>query len=195
MIEQFMRDRRPANWQQWAEVVWRDVRNPKFIGDMPHTWVGSDFIRSALDLFAYGGDCGSEATQISGGDDVLQPDCALTIGAGIQLSWIARGDSVVVRGLRTPQGILNYSVASRDSVVTLHFEGDIPIPAAGVRILLPSTPAPIRLTSIIVDGKSEPVSPTTVTESTGVDGRRIVQKPGNEFILRHQARTVVLTFR
>ena len=26
---------------------------PKFIGDMPHTWVASDFIRSVLDMFAY----------------------------------------------------------------------------------------------------------------------------------------------
>ena len=38
---------RPAAWNHWAEVVWREPRAPRFIGDMPHTWIGSDFIRSA----------------------------------------------------------------------------------------------------------------------------------------------------
>ena len=31
----------------------REPRAPQFIGDMPHGWVGSDFLRSFLDLFAY----------------------------------------------------------------------------------------------------------------------------------------------
>jgi hypothetical protein len=48
----FMADRRPAAWNQWAEVVGRDARQPRFVGDMPHGWVASDFIRAALDLFA-----------------------------------------------------------------------------------------------------------------------------------------------
>ncbi|MFP5247272.1 MAG: discoidin domain-containing protein, partial [Thermoanaerobaculia bacterium] len=50
LIRFFLGHMRPAGWNQWAEVVWRDERAPKFIGDMPHTWVGSDFIRSILDL-------------------------------------------------------------------------------------------------------------------------------------------------
>ena len=29
------------------------AREPRFIGDMPHAWVASDYVRSALDLFAY----------------------------------------------------------------------------------------------------------------------------------------------
>ena len=49
----FYRDRRPAGWNQWAEVVLRDAREPRFLGDMPHGWVASDQIRSVLDLFAY----------------------------------------------------------------------------------------------------------------------------------------------
>lgn len=49
----FFADQRPLGWNQWAEVVGREVRKPRFVGDMPHGWVASDFIRSALDLFAY----------------------------------------------------------------------------------------------------------------------------------------------
>ena len=49
----FYADRRPEGWNQWAEVVVRDAREPRFLGDMPHGWVASDQIRSVLDLFAY----------------------------------------------------------------------------------------------------------------------------------------------
>ena len=198
MIEQFMRDRRPTNWQQWAEVVWRDVRIPKFIGDMPHTWVGSDFIRSALDMFAYGGNCGAERENVANNDNASMgywSDCAMTIGAGIQHAWLARGDSVVVRGLHTPQGVLNYSMTMRDSTVIVRFDGSIPMPSAGIRILLPATTSTIRVTAALVDGTSELLPPATERLQTAPDAFGVAQNPGNGFILRRQARTVVLTFR
>ncbi|MCX8056383.1 MAG: hypothetical protein N3F03_02085, partial [Ignavibacteria bacterium] len=43
----------PANWNHWAEVVWRDSSKPEFIGDMPHTWVGSDFINAFRNMIVY----------------------------------------------------------------------------------------------------------------------------------------------
>lgn len=51
LLNWFLEYRRPRGWNQWAEVVWKEERAPRFIGDMPHTWVGSDFIRSVLDLY------------------------------------------------------------------------------------------------------------------------------------------------
>ncbi len=36
--------RRPRAWRAWAEVVWSDLRAPDYIGDMPHTWIGAEFI-------------------------------------------------------------------------------------------------------------------------------------------------------
>ncbi len=59
LFDFFMADRRPSGWNHWAEVVWNEPRMPRFIGDMPHGWVGSDFLRSFLDLFAYEGAGGS----------------------------------------------------------------------------------------------------------------------------------------
>ena len=53
LLDFFMAGRRPAAWNQWPEVVGRDPRKPRFVGDMPHAWVASDYIRSVLDLFAY----------------------------------------------------------------------------------------------------------------------------------------------
>jgi len=84
---------RPAGWQQWAEVVGRDARQIRFIGDMPHGWVASDFIRSALDLFAYERD----------------RDHALVLAAGVPVAWLA-GDGIGIDGLRTPYGTLGYTL-------------------------------------------------------------------------------------
>ena len=35
--------RRPGGWRGWAEVVWKTMRAPEYIGDMPHTWIGAEF--------------------------------------------------------------------------------------------------------------------------------------------------------
>jgi hypothetical protein len=41
---------RPANWNQFAEVVLSDSRRGVYIGDMPHTWVGSGYVNSVRGL-------------------------------------------------------------------------------------------------------------------------------------------------
>ena len=49
----FLTQQKPIGWRQWPEVVRREDRVPHFLGDLPHTWVGSDFVRSVLDMLAY----------------------------------------------------------------------------------------------------------------------------------------------
>jgi hypothetical protein len=93
LLEFFMADRRPAGWNQWAEVVGREARKPRFIGDMPHGWVASDFIRSALDLFAY----------------ERESDRSLVLAAGVPVAWMD-GAGVGIEGLRTPWGALGYTL-------------------------------------------------------------------------------------
>ncbi|HKD12008.1 MAG TPA: discoidin domain-containing protein, partial [Thermoanaerobaculia bacterium] len=41
LLDFFLAGRRPAAWNQWAEVVGREVRKPRFVGDMPHAWAGA----------------------------------------------------------------------------------------------------------------------------------------------------------
>jgi len=89
MLDFFLRDQRPAGWNQWAEVVGRLPRQPRFVGDMPHAWIASDFIRSALDLLAY----------------ERESDDALVLGAGVPEAWWRAGP-VAVEGLVTPWGPL-----------------------------------------------------------------------------------------
>lgn len=93
----FLADRRPAAWNQWAEVVGHDPRKPRFVGDMPHAWIASDYVRSALDLFAY------ERTD----------DHAIVLGAGLPMDWL-EGEGVSVRDLRTPYGRLGYTLKVKD---------------------------------------------------------------------------------
>ncbi len=106
-IDFFFRDRRPEAWNQWAEVVGRDYREPRFIGDMPHGWVASDYIRAALDLFAY----------------ERESDGALVLGAGIPSAWLD-GDGVSIDGLHTPYGVLGYTLKRERGAITLDLRAD-----------------------------------------------------------------------
>ena len=92
----FYRDRRPVGWNQWAEVVLRDAREPRFLGDMPHGWVASDQIRSVLDLFAY----------------EHEGERALVLAAGVPMAWF-HAPGLNLQGLRTPYGQLGWSARSR----------------------------------------------------------------------------------
>jgi len=92
----FYLDRRPAGWNQWAEVVLRDAREPRFLGDMPHGWVASDQIRSVLDLFAY----------------EHEGERAMVLAAGVPLAWFD-GPGLSLQGLRTPYGRLGWYARAR----------------------------------------------------------------------------------
>ncbi len=103
----FLEGRRPAAWNGWAEVVGHDAREPRFIGDLPHAWVASDFIRSALDMFAY--------------DD--EDKRTLVLGAGLPPAWFQTASGVGVARLRTPYGQLDWSAKDDGSVLVLHVGG------------------------------------------------------------------------
>jgi hypothetical protein len=120
LIAFFFADRRPAAWNQWAEVVGRDARKPRFVGDMPHAWIASDYVRSALDLFAY--DRGSDGSMVLAG--------------GVQPDWL-RGEGIAIRDLRTPYGRLGYTLTAKDKQVTLTITQPIH-PPGGLVLSLPS---------------------------------------------------------
>lgn len=114
LLSLFLKDQRPPSWNQWPEVVYRDLRAPNFLGDLPHTWVGSDFIRSFLDLFAYERDS----------------DQALMLAAGVPDEWIREG--VSVKGMPTPWGLLDYSLKAEGDSVRLRVGGGLTVPPGGI---------------------------------------------------------------
>jgi hypothetical protein len=115
LLDFFMRDRRPEAWNGWAEVVGRLPREPRFVGDMPHGWISSDYIRSALDLFAYERDA----------------DRALVIADGVPVRWLA-GEGIAVHRLRTPYGPLSYAMKQDGATVTLDIEAGSGLPPGGI---------------------------------------------------------------
>ena len=133
-IDYFFKDRRPLAWNQWAEVVGRDYREPRFIGDMPHGWVASDFIRSALDLFAY----------------ERQSDQSLVLAAGIPAAWL-EGDGISIRDLRTPYGKLSYAIRrDRDRIVLTIDDTGLDLPSGGLVLARPDV---AKITRTLVNAR------------------------------------------
>jgi len=135
LLDWHMGNRRPPAWNHWAEVVWRDPKTPKFLGDMPHTWVGSDFMRSVLDMLAY----------------EREEDDALVVGAGVVRDWVTAAPGVVVKGLHTYYGPLSYSMRSGGDRVRVRLEGLTRRPPGGI-VLRSPLDTPVR--SAIVDGRA-----------------------------------------
>jgi len=119
MVDWFLRHRRPAGWRQWAEVVSSREREPRFLGDMPHTWVGSDFVRSVLDMIAYEDEASGE----------------IVVGAGIPAAWLA-GDGVRVEGLRVGPGRLDLHLRAAGAGWRVTASGTA-APAGGFVLRLP----------------------------------------------------------
>lgn len=125
LIEFFMNDRRPAQWNQWAEVVGREPRKSRFIGDMPHGWVASDYGRSLLDMFAY----------------ERPADETLVLMAGVPEAWTKK-EGFAVRNLRTPFGSLTYSLKIEADKSTLHIEPLQQMPVGGIAVSWPGESPP-----------------------------------------------------
>ena len=131
--EYFFRDRAPADWNQWAEVVSRTPRKPFFVGDLPHAWVASDFLRSALDMFAY----------------TRERDDSLVLAAGVPLDWLD-GEGVAIEGLYTPHGRLGYSLRRSDGQLQLDVAADAGLPPGGLVLPWPYPGTPGATT---IDGE------------------------------------------
>ncbi|MBL0163672.1 MAG: hypothetical protein IPP82_08565 [Xanthomonadales bacterium] len=125
-IDYFFKDRRPQAWNQWAEVVGKDYREPRFIGDMPHGWVASDFIRSALDLFAY----------------ERAADNATVLAAGLPSDWL-NGDGVAIANLQTRDGPVSYHLSADAQQLRMTLNADpARMPAGGYVLVWPFEEAP-----------------------------------------------------
>ena len=162
MLDFFHADQRPAGWHQWGEVVDRQLRHPRFIGDMPHAWISSDYIRSALDLLAYERDS----------------DGALVLGAGVLPAWLADGP-VGVQGLRTPHGPLGYRLALRsDGAVHLQLSPGLAEPPGGLWLAWQGQlhRVPPGQLALLVPGATAPAASLPDPADTPRPGRQVAQQ-------------------
>jgi hypothetical protein len=116
LLRELERDQRPRGWRQWGEIVWRDPAAPKFVGDLPHAWIASGFVRAVRSLFVY-----------------EREDDALVVGAGVPLEWLD-APGVAFR-LPTHWGVLGARLRrSGERALRVELDAGIELPPGGVVI-------------------------------------------------------------
>lgn len=118
LIDYFLDNQHPQGWSHWAEVVWNNYRTPKFIGDMPHTWVGSDFINAIRTMFVY--------------ED--EEDKSLVLGAALYSDWINSENGMSIENLPTYYGEVSYSIQKNNNSYTFSISGNLNLPENGIKI-------------------------------------------------------------
>lgn len=105
MLEHFLSVTRPREWNHWAEVVYGNYRKPGYIGDMPHSWVGSDYINLVRTMF------------------VFEEGDKLILGAGIDEKWLSKKEGVSISNFPTYDGDINYTVKKDGKVLKIKVWG------------------------------------------------------------------------
>jgi hypothetical protein len=134
LLEFFLGDRRPRAWNQWPEISWRNPRSPGHLGDVPHTWIGAEYVLAFRSMLAY----------------ERAADHALVLAAGIPAAWLDGGAEVTVEGLPTHHGALDFRLRREGGdVLTMTLSGTLEVPAGGI-VLRPPLGRPIG--SVEVNG-------------------------------------------
>lgn len=118
LIDFFLSDQRPSGFNHWAEVVWNDERIPRFIGDMPHTWVGSDFLNAIRSMFVYENEY----------------DHSLVLASALYQDWIDSPNGMSIENLPTYYGEISYSIKKENEKYTFSIYGQVEIPENGIKI-------------------------------------------------------------
>ncbi len=120
LIEFFLHDQRPPSggWNHWAEVVWKDYRHAGFIGDMPHTWCGSDFINAVRTMFVYENEY----------------DQTLVLAAALYQDWIDSPEGMSVSNLPTYYGEVSYAIKKDGDRYLFSISGNLNLPEGGIII-------------------------------------------------------------
>jgi hypothetical protein len=147
LLEFFLKDRRPRHWNQWPEISWKNPRSPGHLGDVPHTWIASEYMLVFSGLFAY----------------EREADDALVIGAGLDEKWLSAKGGVSVKGLPTWHGNLDLAL-HQDSRDVLHvtLSGKMRRPNGGFVVRPPGEKI---IHSFTVNGRSHAPSASTPGEA------------------------------
>ena len=121
LIQYFMADQRPQGWNHWAEVVTRDYRFARFLGDMPHTWCGSDFINAIRAMVIH----------------ERESDNSILIAPGFPDAWYEFDEGFNFKNLPTYYGELNYEIKKKGIEAVITITGDVNIPEGGIRYVVP----------------------------------------------------------
>jgi F5/8 type C domain len=130
LLNRLRADRRPAGWQVFAEVVRYPIRSVFYLGDMPHTWVGAEYVRAVIGMLMH------------------EADERLDLLPGVPPDWVA-GNGLKIERLPTAYGELSMSARQDDSTLRVTLA---PTLNASTELGV-SWPSRTRPKSVTVDGK------------------------------------------
>ena len=122
LLEFFLSDRRPCEWNQWPEITWRDPRSPGHLGDVPHTWIAAEYLLAVASMVA----AEREAT------------ASMVLASGMPWAWISEDAGFTVDNLPTRYGSLDFHIhAVRKGVIHVEIGSSITLPPGGLTIAPP----------------------------------------------------------
>jgi hypothetical protein len=131
LLNRLRADRRPFGWQVFAEVVRSPMRSVFYLGDMPHTWVGAEYLRAVIGMLIHEGD---------GRLDLLP---------GVPPDWVT-GKGLSIDRLPTAFGELSMSAQQDESTLRIQLAPTLN-PSTEVAVSWPTRKRP---KSVTVDGKA-----------------------------------------
>ncbi|MEO5715078.1 MAG: discoidin domain-containing protein [Luteolibacter sp.] len=131
LLDFFLSDRRPCEWNQWPEITWRDPRSPGHLGDVPHTWIAAEYLLAVASMVS----AEREATD------------SMVLASGMPWAWISDDDGFAVDNLPTRYGLLDFRIRAVGEGVIRVTIGGITLPPGGLTIV-PPLPDGKRITSV-----------------------------------------------
>ena len=122
LLRFMLKHRRPLGWNHLAEVAHSDERFPCYIGDMPHTWVGAEYINAVRSLFVY------------------ERGNTLVLGAGVDPKWLEDGNPISVADLPTCFGTVSFEMKQQSGGLNVRISGTAH-PPGGFVLKSPFNPA------------------------------------------------------
>jgi len=164
LLDFFLSDRRPIEWNQWPEISWRDPHAPGHLGDVPHTWIAAEYMLALTSMVASEREASGE----------------MVLASGLPWAWIAEENGFAVTGLLTRYGPLDFAIHAPDSnQISIAISERISLPHGGLSVAPPMPTGVQILTANADDGKPLGISiggksitikslPVTATLSLGL---------------------------
>jgi len=125
LLEFFLSDRRPREWNQWPEITWRDPRSPGHLGDVPHTWIAAEYLLALASMVAA----------------EREASASLVLASGMPWAWISQENGFSVSNLPTRFGALDFRIiAIGNDSIHVEVGGPLSLPPGGLTIAPPLPP-------------------------------------------------------
>jgi hypothetical protein len=130
LLNNFMRHRRPAGWHVFAEVVHSLERRDRYMGDMPHTWIGAEYVRMIFGML------------------MQEDDKRLRLLPGVPPQWLA-GEGIRIGALPITYGSLTMTAQQQGGTLRVKLGSGLRAETQ-LAVVWPTRRKPVRVT---VDGR------------------------------------------